>query len=128
MPECRDEPLRGCLDGDRSVASRYGLINFCKMGFYVYILQSQNTNKFYAGQTENPVRRLHRHNAGNESYTASFRPWRLVWCTEKASRAEAIALEKKLKNLSRERLERFMDKFTEGLAMAKHLGTSPDIK
>jgi putative endonuclease len=105
-----------------------GRVNFLKMGVYVDVLHSQSAKKLYVGQTEDPVKRLNRHNAGLELYTASHRPWNLNWCITKPSRAEAMVLEKKLKNLSRNRLELFMDKYVDGLAMAKRLGTSPHIK
>ena len=58
--------------------------------------------------------RLSRHNKGMENYTSKYLPWEMVWSTEKADRAEAMGLEKKLKNLSRVRLGAFMKKYSQG--------------
>jgi len=82
------------------------------MSYYVYILKSALFDKFYIGQTQNIPERLHRHNAGTEKSTSPYRPWVLVWQTEKPSRSEAMSLEKKLKNLSKERLRIFIEKYS----------------
>ncbi len=37
----------------------------------------------------------------------------LLWCCEKPSKSEAIKLERKLKNLSRENIFKFMLKYSE---------------
>jgi len=82
--------------------------------FYVYILFSESFNRFYIGQTNNIDNRLSRHNAGTEKATKPYIPWVLKWHTTKPNRAEAIILEKKLKNLSKERLLSFIEKYTAG--------------
>ena len=82
------------------------------MSYYVYILRSVMFDKFYIGQTQNIHERLNRHNAGTEKSTSPYRPWTLVWQTEKPSRSEAMSLEKKLKNLSKERLRIFIEKYS----------------
>ena len=82
--------------------------------YYVYILYSNSADKFYIGQTNDVADRLKRHNAGSETYTKLYRPWILKWSTQKQTRAEAMALEKKLKNLSKKRLVEFMDKYKAG--------------
>ncbi|MFN7280535.1 MAG: GIY-YIG nuclease family protein, partial [bacterium] len=40
--------------------------------YYVYILQSTITNKFYKGQTDNLERRLKEHNNKEEKSTAPY--------------------------------------------------------
>ncbi len=82
--------------------------------FYVYILFSSSVDKFYIGQTNDVLDRLKRHNAGSEKYTKTYIPWVLKWSTQKPTRAEAMALEKKLKNLSKKRLLEFIDKYNAG--------------
>jgi len=67
----------------------------------VYILYTAEFNKFYIGQTADVDQRLLRHNSGSEKATLPYRPWVLKWFTEKPSRAEAMQLEKKLKNLTK---------------------------
>ncbi|MFM2139668.1 MAG: hypothetical protein RJA57_1975 [Bacteroidota bacterium] len=78
------------------------------MPFFVYIIRSRSSEKYYIGQTNNLDQRLRRHNNGSESATAPYAPWDLAGAIEKQTRAEAVRLEAKLKNLSRSRLEDFM--------------------
>jgi len=77
----------------------------------VYILYSPSTDQFYRGMSTNPHRRIVQHNRKEEMATRNGAPWTLLWMEEKPSRAEAKKLENKLKNLSRQRIIRFMLKF-----------------
>ncbi|HEY5826314.1 MAG TPA: GIY-YIG nuclease family protein [Cyclobacteriaceae bacterium] len=79
--------------------------------YYVYILQSQFNDSFYKGSTDNLFRRFKEHNDGKEKSTCRYVPWDLVWYTEKATRPEALILEKKLKNLSVKRTIEFISKY-----------------
>ena len=79
--------------------------------FFVYILYSKKSNSFYKGQTCDLDDRLRRHNAGYEKATAKGTPWELVWYITKKTRSEAVILERKLKNLSHSRIERFVEKY-----------------
>ncbi len=68
------------------------------MPYYVYILHSASINRFYTGHTQDIENRLREHNAGE---TASLRkgiPWVIVWQRKLESRAEAMALESKIKS------------------------------
>jgi putative endonuclease len=40
------------------------------MAYYVYILQSELDKTYYKGFTENPIKRLGQHNAGEMTYTS----------------------------------------------------------
>jgi putative endonuclease len=71
--------------------------------FYVYILRSHKTGKYYIGQTKNLENRLSRHNKGRVRSTKSGRPWELVVYYECTSRIEAMKLEKNLKKLKNRR-------------------------
>jgi putative endonuclease len=82
------------------------------MQFVVYILYSDQFDKFYVGQTDDVGARLKRHNAGYEKSTSPYRPWRLVLSVPKESRVEAMILERKLKNLSKQRIVRFIEKYS----------------
>jgi len=86
------------------------------MAYYVYILYSNSKDTFYRGQTNNVEKRLIKHNAGYEIYTVKGKPWTLIWYTEKKTRSEALRLEKKLKNLDRQRLIDFIKKYEDGIA------------
>ena len=83
---------------------------FSFMCYYVYILYSESTDTYYKGQTENLEERVHRHNKGYEKSTKRGLSWTLVWSTGKADRSTAVRLEQKLKNLSRRKLEEFIQK------------------
>jgi putative endonuclease len=81
--------------------------------WYVYVLKSDQNGSYYKGSTNDVLRRLQEHNAGEEKYTSKYRPWRLLWFAEKQSRSEALALERKLKNItSVSRLEAFIKKYS----------------
>ncbi|SDB27848.1 putative endonuclease [Flavobacteriaceae bacterium MAR_2010_188] len=78
---------------------------------YVYILFSEKKQGYYIGQTQNLKARLGRHNSGSEAYTKPYVPWKIVWHIHKDTRSEALILEAKLKNLNRERLLAFIEKY-----------------
>ena len=86
------------------------------MKYTVYILFSLSTNTFYKGQTNDISTRLKRHNAGFEKATKSGIPWMLIWSTEKQTREEAVQLEKKIKNMSRDKLIEFILKYSDNIA------------
>jgi putative endonuclease len=81
------------------------------MAFFTYILYSPAFDRFYIGQTDKVQDRLKRHNAGYEKATSPFIPWQLELFIEKSSRTEAMKLESKLKNLNRQRLLAFLQKY-----------------
>lgn len=78
--------------------------------FWVYILYSDSSKRYYIGQTNDIVDRINRHNSGCEKSTSPHKPWRIVCQIQKASRSESMILEKKLKNLNTEDLEKFIIK------------------
>ncbi|TAN17198.1 MAG: GIY-YIG nuclease family protein [Chitinophagaceae bacterium] len=80
--------------------------------YYVYILYSPDHNRFYIGQTNNMEARLYRHNSGYEKSTSPYAPWIIKCVIEKSTRGDALILEKKLKNLSPERLRQFIEKYS----------------
>jgi len=53
------------------------------MPFFVYILSSALSDRFYIGQTENLTDRLNRHNHGYEKVTKPYAPWELKCFIEK---------------------------------------------
>ena len=81
------------------------------MAFFVYILYSKKFDQYYVGQTNNMESRLQLHNSGFNKSTAPYVPWRLICKIEKEFRTEAMTLEKKLKNLNREKLQKFIAKY-----------------
>jgi putative endonuclease len=67
------------------------------MPFTVYILYSVTAQKHYTGFTSNLEQRLLSHNELGKDWTASYRPWRLIFTKEFATKKEAMGYEKWLK-------------------------------
>ena len=68
------------------------------MPYSLYILQSQVNQKFYAGSSEDPRRRLGYHNTIEKGFTARYRPWKLVFVKEFPSKSLAQEAERKVKS------------------------------
>jgi putative endonuclease len=79
---------------------------------WVYILFSQESERYYIGQTANLPLRLKKHYSGLVPSTRAYLPWDLILSIPKSSRGEAVVLEKKLKNLNSEDLKKFIEKYT----------------
>ena len=71
--------------------------------YYTYILYSNKTNRLYFGQTANVLFRLTVHNSAQNKSTKYRIPWILLFTHAFDSRAQAMAFEKKLKNLKSHR-------------------------
>ncbi len=65
--------------------------------FYIYILYSEKTGKYYIGSTANLQDRLIRHNSGRSKATKSGMPWKLEWIEEYTTRSEAIRRQYEIK-------------------------------
>ena len=68
------------------------------MPFFVYVLQSQSTGRFYIGQTQDVEARLAYHNAGYSKSLNNRGPWKLVYREGYATRAEAVRRERQIKS------------------------------
>ncbi len=82
-------------------APERGLSHFITIGrivmYYVYILESIATGRFYVGSTQNIKNRLRKHNAGHSRATKGYRPWRLVYYEEYSTRGDALRREYDIK-------------------------------
>ncbi|MGZ8541834.1 MAG: GIY-YIG nuclease family protein [Chitinophagaceae bacterium] len=67
------------------------------MKFTVYILFSEQFNKHYTGFTSNLEERLKSHNELGHDWTAKYRPWKILFTKEFATKKEALIYEKWLK-------------------------------
>ena len=74
------------------------------MAYYVYIIQSKKDNSFYKRFTENPLKRIVQHNAGEMNYTSKKIPWGIVGLFLYATKKDALIAEKKLKKYDHSRL------------------------
>ena len=73
--------------------------------FYVYILTNKNRTVLYTGVTNNLKLRLHQHETklNPKSFTAQYNAHYLIYFEKFGWVQEAIAREKEIKNLSREK-------------------------
>ena len=65
--------------------------------FHVYVLHSQRLDRHYVGQTGNIGERLRFHLEKSTPFTAQADDWRLIFLERVASRKDAMALEKRIK-------------------------------
>ena len=76
------------------------------MAFYVYILQSQTTGRYYVGQTKDVEARLAYHNANYSRALRNRGPWQLIYFEEYTTRREAVRREQEIK---RQKDRRFIE-------------------
>ena len=71
--------------------------------FFVYVLQSEKTDQFYIGHTDDPEKRLKEHNeTAHKTFTSKHRLWKLMArIPVNENRGEAMRLEKHIKNKKR---------------------------
>ena len=72
----------------------------CKQNmFFVYLLESLNTKKWYIGYTPtNVINRLEKHNAGIVISTKAYKPWKVIYFEAYLNRSDATGREKFLKS------------------------------
>jgi putative endonuclease len=68
------------------------------MEFFVYILKSTVTERYYIGQTSNLEKRIKRHNFGEMFSTKPYRPWEIIYFEKFSTRSEAMKRERYLKS------------------------------
>ena len=79
--------------------------------FYIYIIKSLKTGKYYIGSSSNVEERLKKHNNGNVKSTKVFTPWEIMHTESFLSRSIAEKRERQLKNWkSRKAIERLIEK------------------
>ncbi|MEJ2729629.1 MAG: GIY-YIG nuclease family protein [Deltaproteobacteria bacterium] len=71
------------------------------MTYWVYLIQSQTTGRYYCGHSNNVDRRLSQHNDPQYQSTRTTKrwkgPWKLIWTKECLNKSEAVVLERKIK-------------------------------
>ena len=67
------------------------------MKYYLYILKSKTSDKYYTGISEDVERRLEFHNTREKGFTSRYRPWKVVFKKEFENKAEAIRAERNVK-------------------------------
>jgi len=66
--------------------------------YYLYILQSETTGRYYIGQSQDVPERLACHNANYSKSLKNRGPWRLVYTEQYKTRSEAMRRESQLKS------------------------------
>jgi putative endonuclease len=68
------------------------------MEFFVYILFSQNKNRFYIGFTSNLEERVTRHNQKSKGFTGNTNDWTVVYTEKYNSKEDANKRELQIKS------------------------------
>ena len=68
------------------------------LAFFLYIVQSTTTEKFYIGSAADVPTRVAEHNRGQSPYTRGRGPWTLVYQEEYETLSEARRRERQLKS------------------------------
>ena len=80
------------------------------MAYFVYILYSEKTDRYYIGSTSYIEKRLIKHNFGGTASTRPGRPWKIVHTETLNTKSEALIREKQIKNKkSRKYIEWLID-------------------
>jgi predicted GIY-YIG superfamily endonuclease len=78
------------------------------MSHFVYILQSEDSGRFYVGRSQNPERRLEHHNTTSTGFTSRYRPWQLAFTQEFSTKDEAVAAEQLIKDWKSRKMTRYV--------------------
>ena len=68
------------------------------MDWWVYILKSDRTGRYYIGHTGDVDARLEYHNAGRVASTKAYRPWTVAYTDAFETKAQACRRERELKS------------------------------
>jgi len=68
------------------------------MAFFLYILQSESSGRFYIGQAERVSERVAYHNAGYSKSLKNRGPWKLMYTEAYMTRGEAVRRERQVKS------------------------------
>ncbi len=75
----------------------------------VYILFSEELDRYYVGVTSNLEERIRKHNSKHKGFTGRANDWRLVHKENYETKTMALAREREIKNWkSREMIERLI--------------------
>ena len=69
--------------------------------YYVYVLRSEKSQKFYIGSTGDLKKRFYQHNHGDSASTKAYAPWNLLYYEAFTTKALAVNREHRLKHHGR---------------------------
>ena len=86
---------------ERGEDKSFPLFLFRNMPHFVYIIYSENSDRFYVGETLNVQRRIEQHNAGhyNHASTKFANDWKLFLKIECHNRTQALKMERFIKKM-----------------------------
>src|SRR5690348_13383498 len=93
MPSCHGPEASGRVRVPSGPQKAWFLSGFFVSMYTVYILESIQFGTYYIGYTDSISRRLEEHNAGLSRFTASKRPWKLVYTEVFELKSDAIKRE-----------------------------------
>ncbi|MFC4871009.1 GIY-YIG nuclease family protein [Negadavirga shengliensis] len=67
------------------------------MEYFVYILESEVDGTYYVGVSEDPDKRLKKHNLPHKGFTGRKRPWKIVYVEKFPGKTQALNREKFIK-------------------------------
>jgi len=86
-----------------------------KIGWYVYVIQSQRGKIRYKGMSRNPSDRLKNHNAGKVRPTKNYRPFEIIYMEYVGERSDGRKRERYLKSAAgRKFIEKQIEERNEG--------------
>ena len=78
--------------------------------YFIYILFSQKTNRYYIGSTDDLARRLKHHNSGSTPSTKTGAPdWEIRYTETVPDRTAALKREREIKKKKKQELPRVAD-------------------
>lgn len=92
---------RGLARGDGLVYGappRRGMSQGIKMSYFIYIIKSIRTSRYYTGSSANVERRLQEHNRKKTQSTKNGIPWEIVITEKYDTRIEACKRERQIKS------------------------------
>ena len=66
--------------------------------YFVYILYSERSDRYYIGHTADLAARLHEHNAGRVRSTKGYRPWNIMYQEVFDTKQNAFRRERQIKS------------------------------
>jgi putative endonuclease len=68
------------------------------MSYFLYILQSETSGRYYVGQTQDLEARIAYHNANYSKSLKNRGPWKIVHSEAYGTRSEAVRRERQIKS------------------------------
>jgi putative endonuclease len=99
--------------------------------YYIYILYSDSSDKYYVGHSSAPWNRLQQHlNNSGDKYTGSYKDWRIIAVFEASlDRGEAMRIEKLIKKQkSRNLIEKMITPGFSGAGILAPLVRVPHVR